>query len=99
MDKRWPRGVWITLAGFLLAVGIVTVFAVDRRISEAQFQDASDELFLLMTLRRGALESYFDTVRAELTLWSMSDELRSDLTNLRGAWEPSCRNKGSTWGS
>ena len=31
-------------------------------------------------------ESYFDTVRAELTLWSMSDDLRSDLSALRVAW-------------
>jgi methyl-accepting chemotaxis protein len=40
-----------------------------------------------MTLRRGALESYFDTVRAELTFWSMSDELRGHLARLRGAWD------------
>ena len=87
MSRRGSRGTWVVLASVfgiaVLAAGLV----IDRRISNAQIRDASDELFLLMTLRRGALESYFDTVRAELTFWSMSDDLRDDLIHLREAWE------------
>ena len=76
----------VALAGALAVVFVVAGVIIDRRISEAQLRDASDELLLLMTLRRGALESYFDTVRAELTFWSMSDELRGGLARLREAW-------------
>jgi methyl-accepting chemotaxis protein len=87
MLDRWPRGVLVAVAAVLVVLGLATGLAVDRRISSAQVRDASDELLLLMTLRRGALESYFDTVRAELTFWSRSDELRRDLARLREAWD------------
>ncbi len=87
MDRRWSSGIWVGLATALAALCFATGVAVDHRISEAQFRDASDELYLLMTLRRGALESYFDTVRAELTFWSMSEELRGDLARLLEAWD------------
>ena len=35
---------------------------------------------------KGALESYFDTVRAELTFWSINDDLRRQLSALRDGW-------------
>ena len=87
MPKNRLRGRWIVLAGLLGAAVLTAALVVDRRISDAQVQDASDELFLLMTLRQGALGSYFDTVRAELTFWSLSDDLREDLVRLREAWK------------
>jgi hypothetical protein len=61
-------------------------FWVDKRISEAQLRTASDKLRLLMTLRRGALESYFDTVRAELVFWSINEGLQGQLRGLREGW-------------
>ena len=87
MPRRWSRKTWIVLAGLLGVAVLAAGLVVDRRISDAQVQDASDELFLLMTLRQGALGSYFDTVRAELTFWSLSDDLREDLVRLREAWK------------
>jgi methyl-accepting chemotaxis protein len=72
----------VVLAAALLLAG----FLVDARISRAQLRTASDELQLLMTLRKGALESYFDTVRAELTFWSINDGLRRQLRALRDGW-------------
>lgn len=75
------------LAAALLAVAFLLVaFLVDHRVSEAQFRAASDRLELLMALRKGALEAYFDTVRAELTFWSINDTLREQLAQLREAW-------------
>ena len=86
MSRSGSRSLWGSLIVVFAVVCIATVVTIDRRISQSQIRDASDELLLLMTLRRGALESYFDTVRAELTLWSLSDDLRSDLSALRVAW-------------
>ncbi len=72
----------VVLAASILLAGVI----VDRRVSAAQFRTASDRLELLMTLRRGAVEAYFDTVRAELTFWSINDTLRDQLVLLREAW-------------
>jgi methyl-accepting chemotaxis protein len=85
--RSWLSSRAVVASAVVLAVtGLLVGFFVDRLVSEAQFRRASNRLELLMTLRKGALESYFDTVRAELTFWSINETLRSQLLNLREAW-------------
>ena len=86
MPRTSRRRTLLTAALVLAATCLVAGLFIDRRVTAAQFRVASDRLELLMTLRRGALESYFDTVRAELTFWSINPELRSQLRQLRLAW-------------
>lgn len=84
--RKLSRRTWLAAAGVLAVACLLTGFLLDRRISETQLRAASEKLQLLMTLRKGALESYFDTVRAELTFWSINDTLREQLLGLREGW-------------
>lgn len=86
MARARRRGIQVALALLLAVVAVATAVAIDRRISEARYRDAADQLLLVMTLRRDALEAYLDTVRAELTFWSRSPALREEMRQLREAW-------------
>jgi hypothetical protein len=87
MRHRLSRKTGLGMAGVLAVACLLAGFVVDRRISEEQLRAASDKLQLLMILRKGALDAYFDTVRAELTFWSINDTLRGQLLAVRGGWE------------
>ena len=87
MAERSSRRGWIALVSIFAVIGVAALVIADRRLSEGQVREVSDDLLLLMTLRHGALESYFDTVRAELTFWSMSEDLQQHLERLRTAWD------------
>jgi methyl-accepting chemotaxis protein len=86
MTERQSRRRWFAVVSLFVVVGIAALVIADRRLSEGQVSEASDDLLLLMTLRKGALESYFDTVRAELTFWSMSEPLQQHMDRLATAW-------------
>ena len=86
MNGRFSRRTWLATGSLLAIACLLAGFLVDRRMSAAQLRTASEKLQLLMTLRKGALESYFDTVRAELTFWSINDTLQTQLLSLREGW-------------
>ncbi len=78
----------LRLPALLLAVACaVAGLLAHGRLSQERFRAASDRLELLRTLRKGALEAYFDTLRAELTFWSINDGLRGRLSQLREGWD------------
>ncbi len=83
--KRRRSGTFVVV-GLILATAIGGL-AADRHITENQLRESSGELLLLMGLRRSALESYFDTVRSELTFWSLNERLHDSVSQLQSAWD------------
>ncbi len=83
--RRPTRRALVLALGMALTVALA-VFAADRHVTRTQYRSASDRLELLMTLRKGALEAYFDTVRSELVFWSINDTLRRQLLELCAGW-------------
>lgn len=61
----------ITLAVLLSAIG----FATSRYLAQSQLEHYAQRFLLLSSLRKEALESYFDTVKAEITFWSLNENL------------------------
>ena len=54
--------------------------------ARSMLDGAAAELGLLLSLRRGAVENYFDTVRAEVTFWSLNDTLITAQEELADAY-------------
>ena len=61
----------LALALVAVSIAVASVFAV-RYASERHVERWSEKLELLAALRSGALHVYFDTVRAEVTFWSLT---------------------------
>lgn len=81
--RRWMLGSTLGLA-VLLALASLTA---DDLLGDRKIAAARDEFALLQALRRGALEEYFSTVRAEIKFWSLNEEVRRGLADLEAGWK------------
>jgi len=75
----------------LLLATLALVFAIGcavavRQMANSHLEHWSAKLTLLASLRVGALSSYFDTVRAEVTFWSLNAEIQSAQADFLEAW-------------
>ncbi len=68
----------------LLGTGAVLF---ERHALQKRVQQSTGRLLLLNSLRRDALESLFETARAEITFWSMSEQLLHTQRTLVERWK------------
>jgi methyl-accepting chemotaxis protein len=71
----------------LLVLLTAGVLVVDNRYRQAQATDVVAQFQLLSTLRRSALEAYFETVRAEVAFWSTSERIDNATRTLANGWQ------------
>jgi len=88
MDKkRNSLRFWlITAAALALLLGGIGA-AVTRFVVKAELEHFAERFLLLSSLRKDALESYFDTVRAEITFWSLNQDLLSKQAEMTRRWK------------
>ena len=81
------RGRWIlgSTLGLVVLLALASLLA-DRVLGSRKIDAAQQEFALLQALRRGALEEYFSTVRAEIKFWSLNEEVRGGLADLQAGW-------------
>ena len=78
-----------TKYGLILVLALVTVAGViyfDTRYRDAQYQEAVARFQLLGTLRSSTLQTYFNTARAEVSAWSLSERIHQSMLELRAGW-------------
>jgi methyl-accepting chemotaxis protein len=80
----------ITLAVLFGAVGLVTT----HYVVQSQIESFADRFLLLSSLRKQALENYFDTARAEITFWSLNEELLTKQSRLVKGWDRYRKTRG-----
>jgi methyl-accepting chemotaxis protein len=83
-SRTWKFWLWVSVV--LVAILLVVGVSVDRHNRKARIGEHSDRLALLSELRREALQEYFDTVRAEITFWSLNTDLQSAGVELASIW-------------
>jgi len=71
----------------LLVLLTAGVLVVDNRYRQAQATNVVAQFQLLSTLRRSALEAYFDTARAEVAFWSTSERIDNATRALAHGWQ------------
>lgn len=79
-----------TLAVLLVGLG----FTVTHFVLQAQMERFAERFELLSSLRKQALQEYFDTARAEITFWSLNEGLLDKQADLRKRWDIKRENKG-----
>lgn len=80
----WRRSMlWL----LLLVLGAATVAIVDGRYRAEQIEAFKAKFQLLASLRRSALETYFDTARAEVAFWTQSAPIRQSMSELTQGWQ------------
>jgi len=88
MDKRRDSlRFWLitTIALAVLLGGFG--FAVTRLVVKSELEHFAERFLLLSALRKEALQSYFDTVRAEITFWSVNKDLLSKQADIARHWK------------
>jgi methyl-accepting chemotaxis protein len=83
MNKKTRYG----LIAVLALVIIAGVGYVDSRYRAARIAEAAAKFQLLGTLRRSALETYFDTAQAEVGFWSLSGRIQGSMHALASGWQ------------
>lgn len=82
-----------------IAVLAIILFAgallVDNRYRDARTAEFEAQFQLLVTLRQSALQTYFNTARAEVSFWSVSDRVRETMQEILTGWEALEQNPGS----
>ena len=71
----------------LLVLLTAGMLVVDNRYRQAQATDVVAQFQLLSTLRRSALETYFETARAEVAFWSTSERIDNATRALSNGWQ------------
>ncbi len=85
--KRNALRFWlITATSLALLLGGIG-FAAIRFVVGSQLEQFAERFLLLSSLRKEALESYFDTVRAEITFWSLNEGLLSKQVDINSYWK------------
>jgi methyl-accepting chemotaxis protein len=91
MNKTIKYASVCILAAFLIA----GVLYADGRYRNARTVDYEAQLQLLVTLRQSALETYFNTARAEISFWSVSDRIQESMQEIITGWEALGRDGGA----
>jgi methyl-accepting chemotaxis protein len=77
----------VALIASLVVVLATGVLALDSRYRDVRRAEIAGKFQLLGTLRRSALETYFNTAEAEISFWSVSPRIRSSFSALRAGWK------------
>ncbi len=77
---------WIAVAGVFAIVFLGLAFALDQYYLRTRVAEFSSRFKLLGELRRDALRGYFDTVRTEITFWSMNADVLTIQKELVREW-------------
>jgi hypothetical protein len=86
-EKRASLRFWlITAVSLGLLLGGIG-FTGARFVVKSELDYFAARFLLLNSLRKEALESYFDTVRAEITFWSLNQDLLSKQADLGSQWK------------
>jgi hypothetical protein len=86
-EKRASLRFWlITAVSLGLLLGGIG-FTAARFVVKSELDYFAARFLLLNSLRKEALESYFDTVRAEITFWSLNQDLLSKQADLGSQWK------------
>ena len=74
------------VAGVLL-LAAASVVMLERTYRESRSVEVAEKFQLLAALRRSALETYFNTVRAEVSFWSVSDRVQEAMLETNLGWQ------------
>jgi methyl-accepting chemotaxis protein len=77
---------WLLSGSALAALFAGLGFAATHFVLQAQIERFAERFVLLSSLRKQALEEYFDTARAEITFWSLNEGLLSKQAELVERW-------------
>ena len=80
------RRLWMVVIGSLALVTLVVGWGANTYLIDKRIERAEERLVLLGTLRRDAMERYFDTAEAELSFWSANDFLLAQQAWIVSAW-------------
>jgi len=83
---RRSRRLWLLAAVVLALLLGGAAYGISRHVVQKQLNHFAERLLLLSSLRKQALENYFDTARAEIIFWSLSDDLRERHAALLADW-------------
>jgi methyl-accepting chemotaxis protein len=70
------------------------VLYIDSRYRAARTAELEAQFQLLGTLRQSALNTYFNTARAEVSFWSVSDRVQKSMLEIVNGWEQLGREAG-----
>lgn len=74
------------LLAVALLVALGSTIYLNGRYQESQATAVADKFQLLASLRRSALETYFNTARAEISFWALSDRIHRSMLALTAGW-------------
>jgi methyl-accepting chemotaxis protein len=90
-----PQLKFMLVAGLILALASVAIaYGVVRYLADKQFEQAQQRFMLLNSLRKQALTDYFRTAEAELTFWSLNEELTARQVELVALWRKTVAQQG-----
>ncbi len=81
------RRFWIFIAIALTLVFAAFTYGLAQHLTERAIEVASARLQLLNTLRKQALQTYFETAEAEITFWSLNQDLLHKQAELIRRWK------------
>lgn len=88
MDRKGGSIRFWLITGTVLAVLLGGAgFAATRYVAQIQLDHYAERFLLLSSLRKEALESYFDTVRAEITFWTLNRNLQDRQMEINKYWK------------
>lgn len=70
----------------LLIVAVAGTAAINSGYREARSVEIAEKFQLLAGLRRSALETYFNTARAEVSFWSVSPRIHAAMLDITAGW-------------
>jgi len=90
-----PRLKFMLAAGLILALASVAIaYGMVHYLADKQFEQAQERFMLLNSLRKQALTDYFKTAEAELTFWSLNEELTARQVELVDLWQNAAAQQG-----
>ena len=77
---------WLIWGIVLALASAAGTWSLSQYLVRQQLDQAADRLTLLNSLRKQALQGYFETARTELTFWSLNADLVSTQVELVDGW-------------
>lgn len=76
----------VVIMALLLIMAVAGTAVINGSYREARAVEIAEKFQLLASLRRSALETYFNTARAEVSFWSVSPRIHEAMVDLTGGW-------------
>ncbi|MEH6569985.1 MAG: cache domain-containing protein [Halioglobus sp.] len=78
---------WIACTSGMALITLLAAWGLSYIFLQQYTQSVADRLQLLNELRKGALENYFSTAKAELNFWSSNPEILNTQIQLNNLWQ------------